>query len=492
MFDTVYKSATIRCDKNRGIENIMFKIKSAHETETKSSVGGILDSYGVFELCCPTTLQPPCFALKVNNKPLVYVKDVEHKNAKVLYKPVKIVPWNLPTELEKAENEQALWKEIRDCIWEHADLPNENDYDILVAWVLATWLQEKWQSFPFLNFFGNMECGKSRCNEVLGKLAFRGWNATFVSPASLYRVCDQWHPTLLLDETEPMLKNPEMIALLNASYRKGSTVPRQTPQEDGSFKTEFFELHGFRVLSGTKELPQTLRSRSIVFHMRRAVRRVKMFIDEQRCTTIRNKLLAYRFDKMLQLEGEGCEGANPKVGLGELEGFAEQLGSGRLAEIFYCLWKVAPTQELKVKIIEYAKNLDKERSEELASSDDSLCLTAILRAINQGKMAHGLILLNDIAEEVNRNQSYNEQWTNRKIGSLCARLGFKKQSNRQKLTCIKWDEKLIEALKKDPRYAICFQAEEQAPPTPQTSPSPPSPPASPSSDWLQDSKEIQT
>ncbi len=255
----------------KGVKNILMMTADIEETETVTTVGGMLNQYGIFELTQPAPLQPACFALSVKNKPLAYTSQVEHKNAKKLYKPVKVVPWQLPTELEKAENDLALWNDVRACIFEHVDLPNADDYDILTAWVLATWLQEKWVSFPFLNFYGAMECGKSRTNEILSRLAFRGWNATFVSVASLYRVCDEWHPTLILDEVEPILKNPEIVSLLNASYRRGATVPRQTPQPDGTFKTEFYELHGFRVLSGTKELPQTLKSRSIVFHMRKAI-----------------------------------------------------------------------------------------------------------------------------------------------------------------------------------------------------------------------------
>ncbi len=472
-----HDSATIRFN---GISNILMMVSDAEEPQTVYTVGGMLDQYAVFELCKPALMQPPLFAFKVRGKALAYLKEISDVNHNTKYKPVAKVPWNLPTELATFENEESLYNEIRALIVEHVDMPKDGDYDILACWVLATWLAEQWVSFPFLNFFGNMECGKSRCSEVLSRLAFRGWNATFVSAASLYRVCDQWHPTLLLDETEPLMKNPEIVSLLNASYRKGATVPRQTATEDGSFKTEFFELHGFRVLSGTRELPQTLKSRSIVFHMRRCIRKVRMFIDEDRCLAIRNKLLDYRFKKMLGHDGD--EGDNSRVGLGSLEEIGQELGSGRLAEIFHCLIDVAPTQEVKNKIIEYAKDLDKERSEELASSDDSVCLTAILKMKNQGKMVSALILIGDVAAEINKNLNYNEQWTNRKVGSICSRLGFKKQTNRQKLTCIKWDEKLIEALKKDQRYTTCFEAEEPTPtestppPTPKTSPSSPSSP----------------
>jgi len=273
--------------------------------------------------------------------------------------------------------------------------------------------------------------------------------------------------------------------LLNASYKKGCTVPRQIPQSDGSFKTEFFEVFGFRGLAGTHQLPPTLASRSLIFRMRKAIRKLKLFINEDQCTEIRNKLLAYRFAKMLNAGHEGDEGASRREG-GDIEQFATQLETGRLAELFYCLWKVAPTEELKKKIISYANNMQKERLEELATSDEGLCLSSIFKCYQTGKITHGLILIKDIAEEINNQMAYNETWTNRKVGSICSRLGFRKAMSRQKTTCIKWDETLIENLKKDPRYTSCFEQTE-LPPTSQNAPSSP---ASPDSNYLLHSKEI--
>ncbi len=494
--------------KATGIFSIL-KMAKEEPKENITTVGGMLDQFGIFELCQPTPLQPPTFALRIKNKPLAFLKEVEDKNHGQKYKPIKKVPWALPVEPQAYESEARLFEEIRSCVYDHIDLPKDDDYTVLAAWIMATWLQEKWTSYPFLNLFGAMEAGKSRTSEILGKLSFRGWNATFVSAASLYRVCDLWHPVLLLDETEAMLRQQEIVGLLNASYRKGSTVPRQQQNEDGTFDTEFYELHGFRVLAGTRELPQTLKSRSIVFHMRKATRKVRLFIDEPRCLMLRNQLLQYRFTKML--DGEGHEGDCSKGG--RLEDIASQLGSGRLAEIFHCLIEVAPTEEIRSKIMDYAKNIDAERQEELASSDEGQTLTAILHCSKQGKMTGNLILIKDITDQININLSYAEQWSYRKTGSLCSRLGFKKANNRQKLTCIKWDAKLIEALKQDKRYTACFAAETadpadpnapkepanpqqtqatespQAPPTPVNTPSSPSSPLDPL--YLQKAEQLQ-
>lgn len=468
----------------QSFRNDLFLKKEKEPLATTYGIGSLIDSYGIFELVQASTVGPPSFALQIKEKPIAFVHEVELANQSLRVLPAEKVPWPLATETQEYDTEEALWNEIRLFVCDHLDLPNEMDYDILVAWILATWLLEKWIVIPFLNFFGTMETGKSKANEILAKLSFRGWNATYVTPPSLFRVCENWHPCLCLDETETILKNPEIVGLLNASYRRGTTVPRQVPNADGTFETQFFETFGFRALSGTHQLPPTLASRSIVFHMRRATRKIKLFMDEERAASARNKLLAYRFKKMLNEGDEGGKGHSSRVGVG-LEEFGDMLGNGRLAELFYCLWTVAPNEEMKNKIIGYAKDLGKERADELSTSDESVCLSAIITCYRHGKITHGLILVKDVGDEINRSLSFNEQWTYRKVGSICSRIGFRKHFNRQKLTCVKWDNKLIESLKQDPRYTTCFE-EEEATPTPENASSTPS---TPSPEWIQEQHE---
>jgi hypothetical protein len=181
---------------------------------------------------------------------------------------------------------------------------------------------------------------------------------------------------------------------------------------------------------------------------------------------------------------EGQEGDSSRVGV-DLEEFGNTLGNGRLAELFYCLWQVAPNEEMKNKILDYAKELGKEKLEELSTSEESVCLSAVMTCYRHGKIVHGLILIKDIGEEINRSLSFNEVWTYKKVGSICSRLGFKKHYNRQKLTCIKWDTRLIDNLKQDPRYATCFE-EEEPPPNPENHPSCPS---TPSPNWIKEQEE---
>lgn len=393
-----------------------------------------------------------CYAVwKGKNKLIEHLKELDTPST--LYKPVERVPWIFPKEPLDYGTEQELWKEVYQCIHDHFDYPDKTSYQILTAWTFATWLPEFWRAVPFLFFYGAHETGKTRALEILSALCMRGWLALYLTPANLYRPLEDWKPSLFLDESEVYGDIKPIIALLNASYRRGQKVARQIETKEG-YKTEFYDNFGFKALAGTKSLATTLQSRCIVFRMSRATRKVRLFVDEEQTDQLRSKLLMFRFKKLGEI-GEIGEMFRRGGVIKKLEEFGEKLGSGRLAELFYPLQYVAPNQNIKDQIIRYALKLDKERWEELRASDEAIVLSAILRASEQ-YLDRSRILIKHITDIVNENLPLNEQWYNRRVSAICWRLGFHKTSVHG-LTAIKWDSKLIERLKQDPRYKACFE-----------------------------------
>lgn len=368
----------------------------------------------------------------------------------VTYKPYGKIPWNLPPAPIEYDSELELWNEIKQCIYEHLDHPNEATYDVLTAWIMATWRLEEWKSVPFIFSYGALETGKTRMLEILAALSFRGWMSLYVTAPNLYRILEEWHCCLCLDETESYLDSRDIIALLNGSYRRGQLIPRQIETKEG-YETKFFNAFGFKALAGTRKLVKTLSSRCIVFKMSRATRKINLFIDEEQTRKLRGKLLLYRFRKLTE-ETEDNEGV-PERGI---EPFAEEVGGGRIAEMFWPLYQVAPTDELKSLITKHAIKIGQSRMEELAMSDEVTTLSAIMYCYNEGSIKHGLILLQDITIVINRDLSTKEEWTNRRVGALCGRLGFVKVRASSGLTAIRYDSKLIERLRKDKRYESCF------------------------------------
>jgi Protein of unknown function (DUF3631) len=162
-------------------------------------------------------------------------------------------------------------------------LPDEA-YLAMALWVIATYLaRDCFDVFPYLVASSPVpRCGKTRFLEVLELLCLNAWRGIAPSPAALFRMMANC-PTLLLDEMEtlkPSKNSSEtqqaILAVLNAGYKRGSTVPRC---EGRNHRVHHHPVYGPKAFATTSRLPSTLSDRSIVLQMQRrsANQRVERF-----------------------------------------------------------------------------------------------------------------------------------------------------------------------------------------------------------------------
>ena len=361
------------------------------------------------------------------------------------YKPIEDLLWASVDGIDDCGSEQ-LWNDVRRYIYEHIDL--QSGYDILTAWVLASWVPEKWRAVPYLFFYGPPGSGKTWGLEVLASIGFRPFLTASITVASLFRVCDHYGLTLYLDETEVYMSKDrrEIMNLLNCGYRKGSKAVRTEDTKDG-YKIRSFNTFGFKALSGTKELIDTLRSRCIIFNMSEATRDIKMRIDEEEAGKLRRKLLAYRF----KILSEKNPSETPEAA-GSLK--------GRLKELFEPLIMVAPPTA-KASIISEAQKIEQIIREEQKSSPEAMVFRAVIKA-HEESVEENRISIKRIADILNEGLPV-EEWRNTiTVGIICGRLGFKK-TMKGKERAIYWNQELVERLAK--KYAPEWVTGQQVMPT---------------------------
>jgi hypothetical protein len=355
------------------------------------------------------------------------------------FKPLKPCLLTTPSNCEPFEDVTTLWNEIRQFIYEYVDLREEHDYDILTAWTLATWTPELWDVAPYVFFFGPAGSGKTWAMEVLKQLTYRSLMAASATPATLYYACQDWKPTLFLDETEIYTRDAkaEVINILNSGYRKGQYAMRvgEPDRKTGARQILTFEVFGFKALAGTSEFVQTLKSRCIVINMAKAVRKIRSKIDIEKAKALRNKLLMYRFVKLAKKDNEPLP---------------EELHlDGRLRELFEPLILVAPKQE-RLKMIAIAEKMQNIQREEEELSIEAIVFRATVKAYHSfGK--EGKVAIQDVTNIVNTGLSFRDQVEPTTVGYITSRLGFRKVRYRNQ-RCIVWDENLVERLAQ--RYPI--------------------------------------
>lgn len=358
----------------------------------------------------------------------------------VRFLPLKRVPWPQARLPRDYDGEERLFNEVRGFFVEHLDVADDLLYDVYSCFVLASWRPEDFSVVPYLFFLGPLASGKTRALECFHRLCFRAVMASSMSAASLFRALEAWHPTLLLDETEVYNRKEmvEVLALLNSGYRRGQYAIRVEKVKGGNPQIAMFDTFGFKVLAGTEELAASLQSRCIVTKMSKAVKPVRLFIDEEKAQTLRDKLLMYRFKNLGKNNGE------------TLDGF-DDFPNARVLELFISLITVAPSNSVRQRLADYMAEMVQNRLNEEQASIEARVFDAILKC--EDKVENGRLSTQAVTEAFNEGLPDREKVSSRLVGRVIARLGFEKcKISHGGLAGFYWDARLIERLKA--RYGL--------------------------------------
>ena len=143
-------------------------------------------------------------------------------------------------------------------------------------WIAHAHAMDAWDSTPRIAFLSpEPGSGKTRALEITETLVPRPVEAVNVTPAYLFRkVADEaGRPTILFDEIDtvfgPKAKdNEEIRGLLNAGHRQGAVAGRCVVRGK-TIETEEIPAYCAVALAGLDDLPDTIRTRSIIIRMRR-------------------------------------------------------------------------------------------------------------------------------------------------------------------------------------------------------------------------------
>lgn len=117
-------------------------------------------------------------------------------------------------------------------------------------------------------------CGKSQLLTIFGYLVSAPMSAANSSTSFIFRIIEQSHPTLLIDEADTFLKeNGELKGIINAGHtRNQAFVGRTESKGNGEYVPKLFNVWCPKAFAGIaleKHLPPATISRSIVIKLRR-------------------------------------------------------------------------------------------------------------------------------------------------------------------------------------------------------------------------------
>lgn len=166
---------------------------------------------------------------------------------------------------------------------------------LLALYALNTWCFDLFETVPYLLLTSPLpQCGKTRLMSLLEAVCARARSWVSVSGASMFRTVELCKPTLLIDQVEKLAavdeSSRDLIAILDAGYKKGARVPRMTGKNHDILLE--FSVYCPKVLACVGKLKGALLDRCIVNELERKPRGVKL--ESARTKAIWNKAAKLR------------------------------------------------------------------------------------------------------------------------------------------------------------------------------------------------------
>jgi hypothetical protein len=176
--------------------------------------------------------------------------------------------------------------------------------DAMALWTLHAWALDAAYASPFLLFTAPIwGCGKTRAMESLLFVVPRGIMASNITPSAIFRYIDLHHPSMLFDEAETHLKREDTRGILDCGHtRLASFVVRNVGD---SHEPKLFSTWGPKVIGGLKQMPPTIRDRSIIIPMKRKGKSetvVRTRNDTDDFVALRRQALRWTNDNIIALK----------------------------------------------------------------------------------------------------------------------------------------------------------------------------------------------
>jgi hypothetical protein len=151
----------------------------------------------------------------------------------------------------------------------------EDHCKVAVAlWVVLSYLLDEVDVMPLLGIISpEKRCGKSRLLSLLLKLVRRPIPGVSLSAATVYRAIEKWHPTLLVDEADGVLKdakghdNLELRSVINSGHTRDLAYVNRCVGE--SHDVQRFSTWAPKAIALIGRMPDSMMDRSIPIPLKR-------------------------------------------------------------------------------------------------------------------------------------------------------------------------------------------------------------------------------
>ena len=142
----------------------------------------------------------------------------------------------------------------------------------IALWILHAHAHDAARHSPIL-FINSptKRCGKTQLLETVSRLVPKPLSAANVTPATIFRAIDRWHPTMLIDETDTFLSDKsELRGILNSGHTRSQAYVVRCVGDD--FVPKQFSTWAPKAFAAIGRMHPTLEDRSILIELRRKLK----------------------------------------------------------------------------------------------------------------------------------------------------------------------------------------------------------------------------
>ncbi len=155
--------------------------------------------------------------------------------------------------LEKARKETtfSLYNKAKLIVSKYVD-QESHIVNLIPINIVSSYFQDRFSTVHYVGIFGDNGTGKSSIGDTFEAVSYRPLNTTDPTPANIFRSLGNVEPgqiTLVLDESERIDQNPDMMSILKTGYDIRKTVHRVN-KDTG--KPEKFNAYCIKIIIGER------------------------------------------------------------------------------------------------------------------------------------------------------------------------------------------------------------------------------------------------
>ena len=202
-----------------------------------------------------------------------------------------------------------MLQDLHDIVARHIVLPEEvkNEARVAIAlWVLHAHALDAASYSPILDISSpTWRCGKSQLLDLLQMLVPKPLPGVNITKATVFRMVEQWSPTLLIDEADTFLKeNDELRGILNSGHKRSMALIPRCVGDDNEVK--LFSTWCPKAIAHIGRIHSTLEDRSIRICLRRKLKSERVDplpTKDDAYDDIRRRCARFVADNLARLKG---------------------------------------------------------------------------------------------------------------------------------------------------------------------------------------------